>query len=35
MANYFLNCGNERLGEAAEDWAHRNGYRIIQYWLPG
>ena len=30
MAEGFLNCGNERLEEAAREWADKHGY-----WIPG
>lgn len=35
MAQYFLNCGNETLRDAAVAWAGRNGYRVIYYWVSG
>ncbi|MDD2764709.1 MAG: HEAT repeat domain-containing protein [Opitutaceae bacterium] len=29
IAETYLNCGNEKLAQAARDWASRNGYMII------
>ena len=29
MAEIYLNCGNEKLGQAAQDWASNNGYQTI------
>ena len=30
MAMDYLNCGNQRLSSAAEEWAYRNGYSITR-----
>lgn len=35
MAEYYLNCGNDLLEEAAIDWAHRNHYIITSHPVGG
>ncbi|HTQ31426.1 MAG TPA: hypothetical protein VMI53_09465, partial [Opitutaceae bacterium] len=29
LAELYLNCGNDKLEKAAQDWASRNGYTTI------